>query len=219
LAATIAHEINNPLEAAINLLYLARLEESAEARTLLLDMADRELQRVGHITRQSLGFYRETSSPVLLDMTEILRRVLDLFQGKLNSRSITATVEGQPDVQASGVPGELTQVFSNLVGNTIDASASNSRIRIRVKGIGSAVQVTIADQGAGISSKLRGQIFEPFFTTKKDVGTGLGLWISRQIIENHGGSIRYRSVTMPGKSGTVFVVRLGRRKAAVGTAA
>jgi PAS domain S-box-containing protein len=219
LAATIAHEINNPLEAAINLLYLARLEESAEARTLLLDMADRELQRVGHITRQSLGFYRETSSPVLLDMTEILRRVLDLFQGKLNSRSITATVEGQPDVQASGVPGELTQVFSNLVGNAIDASASNSRIRIRVKGIGSAVQVTIADQGAGISSKLRGQIFEPFFTTKKDVGTGLGLWISRQIIENHGGSIRYRSVTMPGKSGTVFVVRLGRRKAAVGTAA
>ncbi len=208
LAATIAHEINNPLEAVTNLLFLARADRSGESRRELLDLADRELQRVSHITRQTLGFYRETSTPVMLDVTEILKSVLDIFQGKLNSKAIKTTIEVKEYVNIRGVPGELRQVFSNLLNNAIDASPAGSEIRIRIKQLGSAVRVMMADHGPGIAKEARGQIFEPFFTTKKDVGTGLGLWICKQIVENHGGRIRFRSSVDHQNSGTVFVVHL-----------
>ena len=137
LAATIAHEINNPLEAVTNLLFLARADRSGESRRELLDLADRELQRVSHITRQTLGFYRETTTPVMFDVTEILKSVLDIFQGKLNSKAIKTTIEVKEYVNIRGVPGELRQVFSNLLNNAIDASPAGSEIRIRIKQLGS----------------------------------------------------------------------------------
>ncbi len=163
---------------------------------------------MSHITRQTLGFYRETTVPVRLEVTEILNSVLDIFHGKLKSRDIKITVEQKRVVYLRGIPGEIRQVFSNLVSNAIDASPMSSEIRIRIKQTGEAAQITIADWGVGIPEYARAQMFEPFFTTKKDVGTGLGLWISRQIVENHGGTIRFRSSSRSPASGTVFVVRL-----------
>jgi PAS domain S-box-containing protein len=219
LAATIAHEINNPLEAVTNLIYLARSEQSLDARTRLLDAADHELQRVGHITRQTLGFYRETTAPVEIDASEILRGVVDVFRRKLASRKVSATVEADAAAFLYGVPGELRQVFSNLLSNAIDASPAGSQVRIRIKQAGDRVQIAIADRGSGIPEVAQAQIFEPFFTTKKDVGTGLGLWISREIIQNHGGRIHFRSRTGAEKSGTVFVVYLSKSQGARSTAA
>ncbi len=219
LAATIAHEINNPLEAVTNLIYLAHSEQSLDSSKRLLEAADHELQRIGHITRQTLGFYRETTSPVEIDLRGLLEGVVDVFRRKLASRTVTATIESVGVVSMSGVPGELRQVFSNLLSNAIDASPAGSQVRIRLKPIGEGVQISIADRGLGIPETARAQIFEPFFTTKKDVGTGLGLWISKEIIQNHGGRIRFRSRSGIDKSGTVFVVYLSRRHAARSTAA
>ncbi len=219
LAATIAHEINNPLEAVTNLLFLARSEQSLDASRRFLETADHELQRVGHITRQTLGFYRETTSPVDIDLTQLLKGVVDVFRRKLASRDVTVNIEAESAVALQGVQGELRQVFSNLLSNAIDASPAGCQIRIRIKQVGLRVQVAIADCGSGISPTARAQLFEPFFTTKKDVGTGLGLWISKEIVENHGGKIRFRSSVGAGKSGTVFLVYFGKINAARSTAA
>lgn len=218
LAATIAHEINNPLEAVTNLLYLAR-SDASNNRHELLEMADHELQRVGHITRQTLGFYRETSTPVNLDLRDVLKSVVDIFQAKLKSKGVTAVIEANGPTHLPGVQGELRQVFSNLLNNALDASPAGSTITIRIRSHANSVRVLISDCGGGISRQLSQQIFEPFFTTKKDVGTGLGLWITRQIISSHGGTIRFRSSVRPGKSGTVFVVCLPANGAARQTAA
>ena len=219
LAATIAHEINNPLEAVTNLIYLAQLQDPPPACAQMLEMADRELQRIGHITRQTLGFYRESSSPVQVELSEVLRGVIAILRGKLESRQITAHLEADHPVYACGVAGELRQVFANLLTNAVDASPAGAQIRIRIKPAGDQAQVTIADAGSGIHESAQAQIFEPFFTTKKDVGTGLGLWVTKQIIEKHGGRIRFRSRTAEGKSGTVFVVHLSRQESAPSTAA
>ena len=218
LAATIAHEINNPLEAVTNLIYLAKLQEASPSCKQMLEMADRELQRIGHITRQTLGFYRETASPVPVDLSEVLRGVVEILQGKLESRQITTHVAADKPVYAYGVAGELRQVFANLLTNAVDASPAGTKIRMRIKQTGNGAQVSIADAGAGIAQAVRGQIFEPFFTTKKDVGTGLGLWVTKQLVEKHGGSIRFRTRTGAGKTGTVFVVRFRHEGSACSTA-
>jgi len=211
LAATIAHEINNPLEAVTNLLFLAKSEELPESSRRLLEAADHELQRVGHITRQTLGFYRETASPAELDLAEILKGVVDVFGRKMNSRGVTVSLDGDGSALLHGVTGELRQVFSNLLSNAIDASPVGSQVKIRIRNGGGNVRVAIADRGQGIPEAAQAQIFEPFFTTKKDVGTGLGLWISREIIQNHGGTIRFRTRTSGASPGTVFLVTLNTK--------
>jgi PAS domain S-box-containing protein len=219
LAATIAHEINNPLEAVTNLIFLAQSEKTLDGSRRLLKAADQELQRVGHITRQTLGFYRETISPVKIELSDMVKSVVDMLRRKLDSRDVRTVIEADRAVYLQGVPGELRQVFANLLGNAIDASPAASSVRIRIKKVGDAAQVTIADRGTGIPEAVRNQIFEPFFTTKQDVGTGLGLWISKEIVANHGGKLRFRSRVTPGTSGTVFVVYLTGVSAAQSTAA
>ena len=210
LAATIAHEVNNPLEAVTNLIFLARNEPNHLERSRLLEMADKELQRVSHITRQTLGFYRDSARAAKVDLGEVVNNVLDVFQGKLKSKGVQAHFEARGDTVVFGAPGEITQVVSNLISNAIDASRSGSSIRIRVRqGCDGAILV-VSDHGTGIPATAKAMVFEPFFTTKKDVGTGLGLWISRRIVESHGGSIRFRSSNGSGTktTGTVFVVSL-----------
>lgn len=220
LAATIAHEVNNPLEAVINLLYLAKSEKSDDiARTKFLDMADRELQRVTHITRQTLGFYRDTGRPVRVDLRDVVRNVLDVFQGKLRPKGVTAILEDGAEGIVYGASGELTQVVSNLISNAVDASGAGSTIRIRVRHRGNYTVLAVSDQGSGMPLEARRMAFEPFFTTKKDVGTGLGLWISRRIVESHGGTIRFRSSNRSKASGTVFVVKLANEPRAQASAA
>jgi signal transduction histidine kinase len=213
LAATIAHEINNPLEAVTNLLYLAKMQPD-EAKEYLL-LADQELARVTHIARQTLGFYRDTSSPTSVNIFETLENVLFLYAKRLDSRRIVVRKRYDPDVRVMGFAGELRQVLSNVISNSMDAIGHNGTISIKVAAGSSwkdervpGVRITIGDTGPGIRPEHLEKIFEPFFTTKVDIGTGLGLWVSRGIVQKHHGFMRVRSSTAPGRSGTVFSIFL-----------
>jgi PAS domain S-box-containing protein len=213
LAASIAHEINNPLEAATNLLYLVQisdgLPDEAKGR---LDTAASELRRVAHITRQSLGFYRETSGPSEVSVTRLIDDTVDLLRGKIALKDIQVHRAWDGDVRMNAVPGELRQVFSNLLSNSLDALPPGGDILIRVKVLGGPedpnVRVTFADNGPGIPAEMHPRIFDPFFSTKGDRGTGLGLWVTKQLVEKHGGLIRMRSRSQPPGTWTAFAVTL-----------
>jgi PAS domain S-box-containing protein len=215
LAATVAHEINNPLEAVINLVYLARRASSLHDSRRFLGMAEEELERVSHLTRQTLGFYRETRGATHFRLGEIVTSLLSVFASRTRNRGIVLSPEIESDVELYAVPGEIRQVVANLLSNSIDALDDGGQVRIRVslatQWTGDpthGVRLTVADTGSGIPASARAQLFQPFFTTKKDVGTGLGLWVCKSIVENHRGTIRLRSATTPGKSWTVFSVFL-----------
>jgi PAS domain S-box-containing protein len=215
VAATIAHEINNPLAAVTNVLYLAKGNPDlpASAREYL-EMADAELKRVAHITRQSLGFYRESNAPSLSSVNAMLESAVDLLKSKIEAKQARIEKQWAEDVEVTAIAGELRQVFSNLLANGLDAIDEQGTITLRVstgnalKHGGRCVRVTVADNGKGIGASLRSNLFEPFFTTKGTVGTGLGLWVSKQIIDKHGGTIRMRSSTYGARRGTVFSVVL-----------
>ena len=210
LAATIAHEINNPLEAVGNLIFLVQQDSGlTDAAKGYLKMADQELERVTHIARQTLGFYRDTSAPVPVNIRESLRDVLRLFDRKLKYKSLTADLKAPEDLQIEALQGEVRQVFSNLLTNAMDASPNGTVISLRARPVTHRgqefVRISIADHGHGIPAAFQRNIFTPFFTTKKDVGTGLGLWVTKSMIEKHGGRIAFRS--QAGR-GTVFSILL-----------
>jgi PAS domain S-box-containing protein len=211
LAASIAHEVNNPLEGLVNLIYLARGEEDISKIRRHLAEADRELQRIAHITRQSLGFYRENSSASLFRPDVVVREAFDFYSFRAAHAQVTLHVNIETEQNAWGNPGELRQVISNLLANSLDACATGHAICVRVSAARSprdpavhGVRIVVADTGCGISPENRKRIFEPFFTTKKDTGTGLGLWVSRELIEKHGGRLGVRSSTTGPRTGTVF---------------
>lgn len=214
MAAVLAHEINNPLEAVMNVLFLAQaIEELPEAARQYLQLADAELKRIAHITRQTLGFYRESSSPITFHISALLDSVLDLLQAKKISKR--AVIERQCDeqLQINAFQGELRQVVSNLLMNSLDAIAAGGRITLRAavrKDFRGAhrVRITIADDGCGICNTDLTRIFQPFFTTKGSVGNGLGLWVSKQIVEKHGGLIQVRTNIKGPRQGTTFSVVL-----------
>jgi PAS domain S-box-containing protein len=211
MAATIAHEINNPLEAVMNALFLAKGAE-AEASRQYMELAEEELRRIAHITRQSLGFYRESNAPALLSVNGVLDSALDLLKSRVKAKQATVEKQWDEEIQITAVGGELRQVFSNLVANSLDAIEEHGTIKLRISRVASfkngrrSVRVTIADDGKGITADAMSHLFEPFFTTKGAVGTGLGLWVSKQIIDNHGGTIRVRSRSEGSRRGTVFSV-------------
>jgi len=215
MAASIAHEINNPLEAVINTLYLARsTDHLPDSAREYLEIADGELMRIAHIARQTLGFYREFSAATSNSVTSLVDSVVNLLQAKI--RSSGAAVEQQCDLQLQvmGAAGELRQVLANLLANSLDAVSQNGRVVLRVSASvdpndGSRrVRITIADNGHGMETATRNEIFEPFFTTKGSVGTGLGLWVSKQLVEKNNGSIRVRSNPHGDRRGTTFSVVL-----------
>jgi len=213
LAATVAHEINNPLEAVGNLIYLAKVRpEVPTAVAQDLQLAEQELERVSHITRQTLGFYRESRSPDTLDVRELVDSVLKLYSSKLTSKNIRLTRDFGDCPSVQGWSGELKQLISNLISNAADAVSMDGTMRVAVACIdshdGKSVQVKIEDNGPGISPEHLERIFEPFFTTKKDVGTGLGLWVSKAIVERHGGTIQVQSRCDSASHGTVFSIEL-----------
>ncbi|PYP91072.1 MAG: hypothetical protein DMG65_09390 [Candidatus Angelobacter sp. Gp1-AA117] len=210
LAATIAHEINNPLEAITNLLYLLRSDPGNKE---LLSMAEQEVARLGHIAKQTLGFYRQNPNPVRINLMDTLEGVLVLFANKLQTRSVK--IERRYDFKGElrVNSGELRQVFSNLIGNALDAMNSGGRIVVHTalaesSYVGPSARITIADSGLGIPAENLKRIFQPFFTTKKDVGTGLGLWVTNEIVQKHGGVIKIKSSTNPARHGTVFMIWL-----------
>jgi len=214
LAATVAHEINNPLEAVGNLVYIVRnspgLPEEVKG---YLSMAEIELERVSHITRQTLGFYRDSSTPGPVEVSAVVESVIRLYDNKMKSKGISVELDQTPDCPAvHGLAGELKQLVANLVSNAADAVGQGGRIRISIaptkQGESKGVEIRVADSGPGVPAENRSQIFEPFFTTKQDVGTGLGLWVSREITERHGGTIPLDTDHKSPLGGAVFSVFL-----------
>jgi PAS domain S-box-containing protein len=213
LAATIAHEISNPLEAIGNLIYLAQRDKRKADEYIA--MAEREVRRVNSIAQQTLGLVRDSTSPLPIDVGSIIDEVLNLHSRKLRIKEVEVRTRYDYVPQINGIAGEVRQVFSNLIGNAIEALPQRGSLRVRVQSWQEAtstqrlgVRVTIADNGSGITAESMTHIFEPFFTTKKDTGTGLGLWLSYSIVQKHGGWIHVRSRAEHGRSGTVFSVFL-----------
>ena len=222
MAATIAHEINNPLAAVTNTLYLAKEAKDIESAHHYLEIADGELRRIAHITRQSLGFYRESNAPTRMSVNAVLESAVDLLKSRIKVKDAVIEKQWDGDVHVTAVAGELRQVFTNILSNSLDAIDEKGAIKLRVstsaacKNGDRCVRVTVADNGKGISARSRQHLFEPFFTTKGTTGTGLGLWVSNQIVNRHGGTIRMRSSTHGARRGTVFSVVLPVEPAAAG---
>src|SRR3954469_3949934 len=194
-AATVAHEINNPLEAVTNLIYLASRDGAITPPVLkYLNLAESELQRVAHITKQTLGFYRDTTAPSKFSVSELLDELLTLFSGRFRSKDLAVErLYDPPGLTITAVRGEIRQIFANVLVNAIDASPPGGKLSIRVTGSDSDAVVQFRDEGPGVSEKDLEKIFEPFFTTKKDVGTGLGLWVAKDLAAKNGGAINLRT--------------------------
>jgi PAS domain S-box-containing protein len=211
LAATVAHEINNPLEAVTNLLYLA--QSDPERAGDYLSRADQELRRVAQITRQTLGFYRDTGGPGWTDISEVADEVLRLYEVKLKERALHVRRQLSPGCRVWAKEGEIGQVISNLLVNAVDASPPGGQVTLRIapatnwKDLSTeGVRITLSDCGCGIAPENKARVFDPFWTTKKNTGTGLGLWVAQSLMTNLGGTITMRSSVRPGRSGTVFSV-------------
>jgi signal transduction histidine kinase len=211
LAATIAHEINNPLEAVTNLMFLIGRDDSIQGDSKqMLSMAEEQLNRINHIAKQTLGFYRERSTAESVDVVQTTDDLLAIFKPRLGGKHLQLIKEYEAVQPVQAFTGELRQVISNLITNAIDASSQGGKIVVRVHNAHHkpGVCVEVEDSGSGIKPGDQERIFEPFFTTKADIGTGLGLWVTRQILEKHGGKIEFHSSTEEGRSGTCFHVYL-----------
>ncbi len=200
LAASIAHEINNPLEAVTNLLYLLDQQPLDEESRHYTDMAQQEIARVSQITQQTLRFYRQSSGPALIQPADVLNSVLELHHGRSNAAKVQTIRRYRDGAKLYALSGEMRQLFANLVGNALDAMPNGGKIYLSVRASQAwyqpqvqGVRITIADTGSGMTEAVRERIFEPFFTTKEITGTGLGLWISSEIIAKHQGTVRVRS--------------------------
>lgn len=214
LAASVAHEINNPLEAVTNLLYLIRQENLDLPVAQYAEMASSEVARISAITQQTLRFYRQSTLPAEANVSDLLDSVLTLHAGRIGTLQVDLIREYRDDLPLFCFAGELRQLFANLVTNALDAmTPGGGRLIVRARSVGenghNGVRVSVADTGSGISTDARRHIFEPFFTTKEATGTGLGLWVSEQIIRKHNGSVKLRSRAegLDGAhTGTVFSV-------------
>ena len=221
LAASVAHEINNPLEAVLNLLYLAR-NDSGRAEQYL-SMAEQEVTRVASLAQQTLGFVRDSNTPSAVHPATIADEILELYSRKLEGKKIRVA-RRYADCEIVAYPGELRQLLSNLVVNAVDAMHQGGELQVRVEAGhdwhtgDEGVRIIVADNGSGIPAESLPRIFEPFYSTKKDSGTGLGLWVSQGIVEKHKGSIHVRSRVNGGRSGTVFSVFLPAAREEVGVA-
>ena len=221
LAASIAHEINNPLEAITNLLFLLRnstdLPETAQQYAA---MAEYEVKRIAEITQQTLRFYRQPTQPGRVTLGDLLDSVLTLYQSRINALDLQIVRDYDSKITLFCFAGEIRQVFANLVGNSIDASSNGGRLTIRARRSHdwknpsqTGIRFAVADTGGGIEPEIRQHIFEAFFTTKEVTGTGLGLWVSHEIVLKHHGSVHVRSrvaasqtAAVRNRSGTVFEV-------------
>jgi two-component system NtrC family sensor kinase len=218
MAATIAHEINNPLEAITNLIYLIGVSPTLDVDTRkYVDMAQAELARVAHISKQTLGFYRQSSLLAEFSLAEVADGVFTLLERKLATAGITVERRYDAKVMVHGYAGEMRQVISNLILNAMEAVGRQGNIFLHIyksrdwRSGQEGVRFTILDSGTGIPNSKMHSIFEPFFTTKQEKGTGLGLWVSNGIVHKHGGYMRVRSSQHPHRHGTCFSIFLPLR--------
>jgi len=202
----IAHEINNPLEAITNLMYLLRSEMPGEGPAgSYIALVESELERISGITKQTLRWNREAQDVrEEFSASAMVDDVLRLFRGKIRNRGIKVRTEGPADVVLSGVRGQIRQVLTNLVSNAIDASPVGGAVSIEVLREGGTTGFAVHDNGGGIPEVVQSQLFQPFFSTKGDLGNGLGLYISREIVERHGGRVEVESA--PGRGTTMRVL-------------
>jgi PAS domain S-box-containing protein len=210
LAATIAHEMNNPLEALTNLLYLTRQDGGIKKETQdLLRLADQQLSRVNYIAKQTLGFYGELTTQSV-NAVEVLDELIAIYQSRISGKDVRLEKHYHGDYPVKTPAAELRQALSGLLANAIDVSPTGARLILRIQPDAlrekerTAVRIDVEDFGPGIPPADQPHIFEPFFTTKSYVGTGLGLWITRQLVQKRGGRIEFRSSCEPGNSGTCF---------------
>lgn len=222
LAATIAHEIHNPLDSVANLLYLLQQNPTEEESKHYLEIAQSELTRVTHISRAMLSLYRESTAPVPVNLKDMLEDLLLLMEGRFNSLGVQISSDLPPGVIVEGFPAELRQVFTNLITNAAEAAGQDGAVTVRVipqkanvtssgeKRQNGAV-VEICDNGPGIAPEIRDRLFHPFFTTKGERGTGLGLWVSQGIIRKHAGTIQLDSRNDGAARGTTASVFLASK--------
>ncbi len=219
LAATIAHEINNPLGSVLDMLYLMRNGVDEAESTQYLQMAEAELTRVGEIVRAMLGLYRESQVPIVVDLGSTMHDILLLTERRFTELGVHVITDLPPDICIMGFPAELRQVFTNLITNAAEAAGKGGELRVSVAWEGDAAGprtlgpskgavVTIDDNGPGIDERVLPQLFQPFFTTKGERGTGLGLWVSRGIVSKHNGRIDLKSSAQPEGHGTTARVFL-----------
>ncbi len=212
LAASLAHEINNPLCSVGNIIYLLGRDDTLNPPSReLVQMAEQELGRISHITKSTLGFYREAESRVDMKLSEQIESALAMLAPKLTAKKVAVAKQFCSDGGLRAFPGEIRQVLASLIENAVEAVPEGGTIKIRVANGRSwtnpeqhGVRVMVADNGAGITAATRRHIFDPFFTTKGVKGTGLGLWVVRGIMEKNRGQIRFRSSDREDRSGSCF---------------
>jgi PAS domain S-box-containing protein len=222
LAATIAHEIHNPLDSVANLLYLLQQDPTDPEARHFLEIAQSELARVTQISRAMLSLYRESHAPVSVSLKDMLADLLLLMEGRFNTLGVRVSSDLPPEITVEGFPAELRQVFTNLITNAAEAAAEGGAVTVRVvpqqagsdfsgqrREAGAVVKIT--DNGPGIAADVREHLFQPFFTTKGERGTGLGLWVCQGIIRKHAGSISLDSHTEGPERGTTASVFLAAK--------
>lgn len=222
LAATIAHEIHNPLDSVANLLYLLQQDPNDPEAMHFLEIAQSELARVTQISRAMLSLYRESNAPVRVSLKDMLADLLLLMESRFHALGVRVSSDLPPEVTVEGFPAELRQVFTNLITNAAEAAAEGGVVTVRVvpqkagpdssgprQQAGAVVKIT--DNGPGIAPEVREHLFQPFFTTKGERGTGLGLWVSQGIIRKHAGAIELESHTEGPDRGTTASVFLASK--------
>lgn len=214
LASSIAHEINNPLESVTNLLYLAETSDTLAQARQYIQTAEIELRRASAITTQTLRFHKQSSSPQEIDLTELVNSVVSVYQGRIANTGIQIVRRFKSTKRIRCFDGEIRQVLSNIISNALDAMPSGGTLYLRSRNSTDwhtderGITVTIADAGHGMNAATREKLFNPFFTTKGDIGTGLGLWVSKEIVDRHRGTLHVRSSQNPAHRGTAFTLFL-----------
>jgi PAS domain S-box-containing protein len=199
LASSIAHEINNPLEAVINLLYLVRTAETTDDMRTYASLAEQEIARISDITMQTLRFHRQQTAAAPVDLHETIPAILRLYTSRFASRKVEVKLRLRQTPSAMLLEGDLRQVLNNLIRNAYDAMPKGGKLHVRLRPARCPIteipgtRITVADTGTGFLPKMKKHLFEPFHTSKEITGTGLGLWISKGIIDKHGGRISMRS--------------------------
>ena len=212
LALEVMHEVKNPLEALGHLTYLALQEADNPAKVrMYLLQAEEQMENLSHVAKQTLGFSQRTDKPRAVDLVAVAEAAIRIHQRAIEEKRIHLVKDLPEAAVAEVFNGEMLQVVSNLIVNALDALSAEGILRLRVRKRKNEVDFVIADNGHGIASQHQETLFQPFFTTKADKGTGLGLALSKRIIERHNGRIRVRSSIRPGKSGTAFKISLPLR--------